>query len=56
MNDTKLLKSKGLEQKLYLTYHKDGLLDLTIGIGGTLTVITIDVSITIIVDRIRTDL
>ncbi|MAU10033.1 MAG: hypothetical protein CL607_09450 [Anaerolineaceae bacterium] len=32
MNDTKLLKSKGLEQKLYLTYHQDGLLDLTIGI------------------------
>lgn len=32
MNDINLLKSKGLEQKLYLTYHQDGLLDLTIGI------------------------
>lgn len=32
MNDTNILKSKGLEQKLYLTYHQDGLLDLTVGI------------------------
>ncbi|MCA9895067.1 MAG: hypothetical protein KC615_18905 [Anaerolineae bacterium] len=32
MNDTNLLKTKGLEQKLYTAYHQDGLLDLIVGI------------------------
>ncbi|MCB9458028.1 MAG: hypothetical protein H6670_00155 [Anaerolineaceae bacterium] len=32
MNDTNLLKTNGLEQKLYTAYHQDGLLDLIVGI------------------------